>query len=158
MGNQLGCYVPFSDRRGSNVSSSSHSRAAPMLTQWDTVSAASLGLPSTERQQWQRTPPLRSALLRRQPLKRVSVFLWRATLDICCQPWLGPELAQRCPSTLKPEAAGERGGPSWVRPEERRVWSRGGARIRRMQNVNFSRRQTWEVAQRAGSWSLIPSL
>jgi hypothetical protein len=31
----------------------------------------------------------------------------RATLDICCQPWLGPELAQRCPSTLAPEAAGK---------------------------------------------------
>ena len=66
----------------------------------------------------------------------------RGALDIL-SPALGPGQARRCPRTLALEAAG-RGRPGRVGREGSQVWSWGGARSRRKQNVEFSRHQTWE--------------
>lgn len=56
-------------------------------------------------------------------------------------PAVGPELERSGPRTLTLEAEG-RGWAGRVGREGSQVWSWGGAKSRRKQNVEFSRRQT----------------
>lgn len=124
-----------------------------MLTQWDTMSAASWAFQALSDNGGKELPLLRSALLRRQPLKRVSVFLWRVTLDIRCQPWLGPELAQRCPSTLAPE---QRGGKGWPVPgKARRTQGLEPGRSQEQENAERELFRAPNLGSSSESWQLV---
>lgn len=80
--------------------------------------------------------------LRRKPQGRVPKPRQIRALDIR-SPAVGPELERSCPRTLTLEAEG-RGWAGRIGREGSQVWSWGGAKSRRKQNVEFSRRQTWE--------------
>lgn len=137
---RLGGRAHPSDRLGARGSPSSRRpRGASLATKWGHGRRCAWGLPRAEWLRGRRTAG-RAQGAKREPRGSAQAPPRRARGT--GSPAVGPGPERSCPRTLAREAggSGREGSPGWG-------W--GGARSRREQNVEISRRQTWEPRRRA---------